>query len=192
MQTVKSSVNVWVGLALVAGAVLVWIVARPGAETLSDVHLVPLASASGSPGQDVSLASLKGQVVLLNFWGTWCPPCRAEFPHIVELYHKWGRSQGVAVLPVSCSGGNDSGELQDLRDETAAFIAQQKADLPVYFDPGGRTRKAVAAAVGFSGYPTTLVLDRDGKIRATWVGYAPGRELEMDQLIQKLVREKGA
>jgi thiol-disulfide isomerase/thioredoxin len=185
---VKSSVNVWVGLALVAAAVLVWRVTKPSEETLSQVHLVP-ARASGSPGHDVSLADLRGRVVLLNFWGTWCPPCRAEFPHIEELYHKWGSSQGVAVLAVSCSGGNDSGDLQSLRDATAAFIAEKKADLPIYFDPGGQTRKAVAAAVGFSGYPTTLVLDRDGKIRDTWVGYAPGREVEMDQLIEQLVRE---
>jgi cytochrome c biogenesis protein CcmG/thiol:disulfide interchange protein DsbE len=189
---VKSSVNVWVGLALVAAAGLVWSVTKPDSETLSEVHLVPMAGASGSPDHDVSLADLRGRVVLLNFWGTWCPPCRAEFPHIVELYHKWGRSQGVEVLAVSCGGGSNAGDLQSLHDETAAFIAQQKADLPIYFDPGGQTRKAVAAAVGFSGYPTTLVLDRDGKIRGTWVGYMTGRELEMDQLIQQLVREKGA
>ena len=97
------------------------------------------------------------------------------------------------VLAVSCGGGNNAGDLQSTApDETAAFIAQQKADLPIYFDPGGQTRRAVAAAVGFSVYPTTLVLDRSGKIRGTWDGYAPGRELEMDQLIQQLVREKGA
>ena len=47
----------------------------------------------------------------------------------------------------------------------------------------------MAAAVGFRYYPTTLVLDRIGNIRATWVGYAPGREIEMDQLIEQLVRE---
>ena len=144
----RSSVNVWVGLALVAAAVLVWSVAKPTEHSLSDVHLVPLAEASGAPEHDVSLADLRGRVVLLNFWGTWCPPCREEFPHIVELYHKWGRSQGVAVFAVSCSGGNDSGDLHDLRAETARFVAEKKANLPVHFDPGGRTRKAVSAVIG--------------------------------------------
>jgi cytochrome c-type biogenesis protein len=185
----KSSVNLWVGLALVAAVVLVWIVVKPSERPLSEVHLVPLTEASDNPGHDVSLGDLRGKVVLLNFWGTWCPPCREEFPHIVELYHKWGRSQGVAVLAVSCSGGNDSGDLKPLREETAAFIEQKKADLPIYLDPGGQTRRAVAAAVGFRGYPTTLVLDRSGKIRGTWVGYSHGTELQMDQLIQQLVKE---
>jgi cytochrome c biogenesis protein CcmG, thiol:disulfide interchange protein DsbE len=186
---VKSSVNVWVGLLLVAAAVLVWSLAKPKEHTLGEVHLVPLAAASGTPDHDISIADLRGKVALLNFWGTWCPPCREEFPHIVELYHKWGRSQGVAVLAVSCSGGNDAGDLKSLRDETAAFLAAKKADLPIYFDPGGRTRQAVRETVGFRGYPTTIVLDRSGKIRGTWVGYSSGRELEMDQLIQQLVRE---
>ncbi len=185
----KSSVNVWVGLLLVAAAVLVWSLAKPKELSLGEVHLVPLTTASGTPAHDVSIADLRGKVALLNFWGTWCPPCREEFPHIVELYHKWGRTQGVVVLAVSCSGGSDTGDLKSLRDETAAFLAAQKADLPVYLDPGGHTRQAVRATVGFRGYPTTLVLDRNGKIRGTWVGYSAGRELEMDQLIQQLVRE---
>lgn len=188
----KSSVNTWVGLALVAAVAWALLTIKPAEQSLEALHLVPLASArseSARSEHEITLANLRGRVVLLNFWGTWCPPCRAEFPHIVELYHKWGRSRGVAVLAVSCSGGNDSGDLQSLREQTTAFLAATKADLPIYLDPDRRTRKAVAAAVGFRGYPLTLVLDRAGKIRATWVGYSPGREVEMDQTIERLLKE---
>ena len=81
------SVNVWVGMALLAAVAGVWIWVKPGEKKLAEVHLVPMSASSGGSEHDVSLADLQGRVVLLNFWGTWCPPCREEFPHIVELYH---------------------------------------------------------------------------------------------------------
>jgi thiol-disulfide isomerase/thioredoxin len=181
------SVNFWVGLALAAAVVGVFVWVKPGEKKLAEAHLVPMSTSAAGSDHDITLANLQGRVVLLNFWGTWCPPCRMEFPHIVELYKKWGR-KGVEFLPVSCSGGGE--DLKSLRDQTAAFLKQEKADLPMYFDPSGATRRAVSEAVGFSGYPTTLVIDATGKIRATWVGYMTGREIEMDQMIAELVHER--
>lgn len=139
--------------------------------------------------QPVELDQLQGKVSLINFWGTWCPPCRLEFPHIVALYKRLQERGDFQLLAVSC--GNAEEDLAELRNETTAFLEQQKADLPTYYDPDFQTRKAVVLAGGGSGfgYPTTIILDRTGILRGFWEGYAPGTEKEMEALVQQLLQE---
>jgi len=186
---VKSSINVWVGLALVAAAVLVWIVAKPNAETLSEVHLVPLAEASHSPGHDVSLADLRGRVVLLNFWGTWCPPCREEFPEIVTLAQKLKDRPQFRLLAVSCE--RDDETLDAVRNETREFLQDMHSWVPTYADPDFYTRRNVAMALDDNqfAYPTTIVLDQAGIIRGVWTGYAEGFATEMEKLVGELLKQ---
>jgi thiol-disulfide isomerase/thioredoxin len=136
----------------------------------------------------VSLADVDGNVVLLNFWGTWCPPCRREFPHIVAIEQAYGRRAGFQLLAVSCGSGRE--DLARLRSETMSFLDQQGVTLPIYADPGAVTRGAAQQIGAFRGYPTTILLDGTGTVRGVWVGYRTGVEWEMRSLIDQLLDEQ--
>lgn len=102
-------------------------------------------------GKAWHLQDLKGKVVLVNFWATWCPPCRKEMPDLQALYDKY-KDQGLVVLSIS--------------DEDVAkvgpFIAERKISYPVLLDPG----RKVAEAFVVNGIPKSFVYDREGKLVA--------------------------
>jgi peroxiredoxin len=102
-------------------------------------------------GKSWTLKGLKGKVVLLNFWATWCPPCRKEMPDLEALSRRFG-PQGLVIL------GIDDEEAEKVKP----FIAQQKITYPVLLDPG----RKVNTLFGIEGIPKTFVYDRDGKIVA--------------------------
>jgi thiol-disulfide isomerase/thioredoxin len=135
--------------------------------------------------QDTTLPDLSGQVVLINFWGTWCPPCIQEFPHIDELEEKYAGREDFRLFAVSSAPGSSA--IDDLRSETEEFLKANGSDLPTYADVEDRTRASVEETVGWQGYPTTVVLDRGGTIRGVWVGYEPGTEQAMDALVGELL-----
>jgi peroxiredoxin len=102
-------------------------------------------------GKSWTLKDLKGKVVLLNFWATWCPPCRKEMPDLEMLYRRFG-PQGLVIL------GIDDEEAGKVRP----FIAQQGTTYPVLLDSG----RKVNTLFQIEGIPKTFVYDRDGKIVA--------------------------
>jgi len=180
----------WVVLALVVLG-LIWIrqgprgsqggqhsaVGRP----LPDLNLVGLTGGA----TDVSLRDLQGKVALINFWGVWCPPCRVELPHIAALRRELISRDDFRLLAVSCPGGDES--LSQLREQTRQFLASKKLVLPTYADPDGSARQAVGMALGeldIPGYPTTVLVDKDGILRGVWVGYESGTELDMRREIE--------
>lgn len=169
--------------ALAIGLVLVWLSLPARQAKLASVDLRPLVGNAKPLGLD----DLRGKVVLMSFWGTWCSPCRAEFPHLVELNRNWHDSPRFQTVLVSCPVGKE--DMDELRQQTLAFLKVSPANVPIYADPEYRTRWAVGEAVGFGGYPTTLVLDGEGMIRGKWVGYGPGREVEINNLIRELLSE---
>ena len=140
--------------------------------------------------QRVTLADLSGKVVLLNFWGTWCPPCRAEIPELAELYHRMAGHPRFAMLPVSCGpAGAQAETLEELKEHTLAFLSSKQLALPAYADPGGTTRAAFRQLGGRSVFPTTVLLDGQGMVRAVWVGYAPGVMEEIERRVVSLLAE---
>lgn len=151
---------------------------------LQNVQLEPLVHAEGP----IRSEDLQGKVVVLNFWGTWCPPCLMELPHLAELERKYRGQEGLLFLAVSCGPGPQE-DLEAIRSQTTALLANQGFQMPTYLDPGFITRRAVAEAVGFAGYPTTLVLDRQGYIRRVWVGFDRQMPEQLDRLIQELLAE---
>ena len=103
-------------------------------------------------GKQWSLRDLRGSVVLVNFWATWCPPCRKEMPDMDALYKRF-QSQGLVVLAIS--------------DEEEAlvrkFLGEHPYSFPILLDPGGETGKAYQ----MQGVPNSFVYDRGGRIVAT-------------------------
>ena len=138
----------------------------------------------------ISLADLQNHVTLLNFWGTWCPPCRNELPHIAELRQRFAGQEAFRLLAVSCPPGGQADDVQSLQEDTASLLKRLGLDLPTYYDPDGATQYALGNLINLEGYPTTVLLDRRGVIRAVWVGYRPGVETEMERYISTLLDEE--
>jgi thiol-disulfide isomerase/thioredoxin len=150
---------------------------------LEGLELQPL---TGDP-PPLATADLQGRVTLINFWGTWCPPCRVEFPHLAELERHLRSQADFRFVSVSCSNGIGSDE--HIAGLTSQFLKQQRADFPTYRDAGGASRLAIAQTAGNFVYPTTLLVGRDGKIRALWLGYAPGVEQQMRKVALEVLAE---
>ena len=110
-------------------------------------------------GEEVELASYRGQVVVLNFWATWCPPCVAEMPSLERLHRALG-PEGLAVVTVSTDEDEET-----LRE----FVTRYGLSLPVLLDPGGRV---ASSAYRTTGFPETFVLDRAGILLQHTIGPA--------------------
>ena len=107
-------------------------------------------------GENGTLSAYKGKVVILNFWATWCPPCRAEMPSMETLYQRF-KDQGLEILAV------------DLGEKAATvrqFIRSNRYTFPVLLDESGR----VGSLYGIEAVPTSYIIDRGGKIIATVAG----------------------
>ena len=102
-------------------------------------------------GRQWILKDLRGKVVLVNFWATWCPPCRKELPDLQELYGKF-RDQGLVILAIS---DEEIGKVKP-------FVVEQKLALPVLLDPGRRVNERFR----IRGIPKSFVYDRNGEIVA--------------------------
>jgi len=137
----------------------------------------------------ISLPDLLGRVTMVNFWGTWCPPCRDELPHLAELRKRYAGHKAFRLLPISYPPNGQSGDLQSLREETTSLLKRLNLDLPTYWDPNEETVIMLDRLIGFGGFPTTILLDRHRAIRAVWVGYRPGVETEMERHIGMLLEE---
>lgn len=117
---------------------------------------------------------LKGKVVIVDFWATWCAPCRQSFPAFERLVQHFG-SDKLVVVAVSV-------------DESAADVKRYLAAHPVSFSTVRDARHSFAAAVEPTGMPTTLVLDRKGIVRLVHVGFhADSSEAELQAAISKLL-----
>ncbi len=150
---------------------------------VTELVLEPLTGAD-SP---LNSRDLEGQIVLLNFWGTWCGPCRVEFPHIVQIGRRFAGQDDFRLVSVSVPYGQE--DAYSLAEQTQSFLNQQGAEFGTYADLGGGTLERVMAATGISsaGIPLTIVLDRQARIRGVWQGFQPGDEVAMAQLVSELL-----
>ncbi|MDB4983080.1 MAG: alkyl hydroperoxide reductase/Thiol specific antioxidant/Mal allergen, partial [Myxococcales bacterium] len=116
-----------------------------------------LPRGDGTPGS-LALSELRGHVVVLDFWATWCPPCLAMMPTVHELDHEW-RGRGVSFVGVNSDGGIDPAVLQE-------FVASHGITYPVVVDEGD-----VGSLYKVRSLPTMIVVGKDGAIRRTFLGF---------------------
>jgi len=122
-------------------------------------------------GRTVKLSDYRGQVVLLNTWATWCPPCRTEMPDL-ETYYRDHQADGFVVLAVNN---------QESATTVNAFLAEQDFTFPVLLDPDG----LVTERYRVMGLPTSFVIDREGTVRSVWTGQLSPERLK--QLVDPLL-----
>jgi thiol-disulfide isomerase/thioredoxin len=109
-------------------------------------------------GKRVSLSDFHGKVVILDFWATWCVPCRIEIPHFVELQKDYG-AKGLAIIGVSLDGQGP--------DVVKKFVKQLKVNYPIVIG----NEKVAEAYGGIVAIPMTFVIDRQGRIVSRHIGY---------------------
>jgi thiol-disulfide isomerase/thioredoxin len=127
-------------------------------------------------GQPVSLASLKGKVVMVNFWATWCVPCRQEMPHLEALYQRYN-SLGFELLAVNVEKNNAEGARKWLEETPVTFT--------VLTDPNNEVTKLYRVQT----MPSTVIVGRDGTMRFIHHGYKPGYENDYQTQVRALLRE---
>ena len=126
-------------------------------------------------GKNIKLSELRGEVVMLNFWASWCGPCRKEMP-LLEKIHKKYKKLGFTLLGINVE-----------QDTTAAkrYLKDVKVSFPILFDKTNKTSKLY----NVSAMPTTILIDRNGNKRFLHKGYKPGYENDYKKQIKKLLRE---
>jgi len=126
-------------------------------------------------GGNLSLAELKGQVVMINFWATWCGPCRQEMPLLEQIQAKY---EPLGFTLVGINVEPDSAAAQE-------WLAKVPVTFPILFD----RKNQVAESFGVEGMPSTVFIDRAGNVRYVHRGYRPGDEAKYADMVRSLVKE---
>ena len=172
MSARKHSLRPW---ALALGALgWAWV---SGCRGPAKVSQAPDFALQDLEGHAVSLNGLRGKVVLLDFWATWCGPCHESIPFFESLYEKNRRSGFVVV------GIDEDAEEGDVR----RFVRRTRMTYPVVMDASNRLMDDYQVA----GLPTTFLLDPRGRVRARWVGFAEDIGNDMEKTLKSLLDERG-
>jgi len=133
-------------------------------------NLAPVFELADLSGKKVSLESLRGKPVFLNFWATWCYPCRSEMPDLQDMYLKYGGQMHFLTI-----------NSQESANTVRKFVQENKYTFPVVLDSNG----AVGGKYRVTGIPTTVILDAEGFVKANHVGAM--RASDMEALILKVL-----
>ncbi|MEE9342848.1 MAG: TlpA disulfide reductase family protein [Gammaproteobacteria bacterium] len=126
-------------------------------------------------GNNIKLSELRGEVVMINFWATWCGPCRQEMPVLESLYQEY-QDLGFTILGVN---------VEEDSSKAAAMMKDLKINFPILFDTSSKASKLYDV----SSMPSTVLVDRDGNIRYVHRGYKSGYEDKYQVQIRELIRE---
>ncbi len=147
---------------------------------------MPDFTLASSAGNNVRLDELKGQVVMMNFWATWCGPCRQEMPALEALYKRYKKA-GFTILGINIENSANTNK----RTEIEKFVSEKNLSFPILYD----NKKVVTTTLEKQflkknmGMPTTVFLDRSGNARFLHEAYKPGDEKKYKKMIKTLLRE---
>ncbi len=127
-------------------------------------------------GQEIALSKLKGKVILLDFWATWCAPCRESIPHLIQLY-KANQKDGLEVIGMNMDRGDT--------DTVRHFVKSMDIPYPIAI-----TSQDVERSYGVTGLPTTILIDKDGKIRERMVGFSGEIATRLTAVTADLISER--
>ena len=128
-------------------------------------------------GQEITLSGLRGKVVLLDFWATWCGPCRESIPHLTQLYKNY-QDKGFELIGMNL---DKSGEVEMVR----RFVKSMDIPYPIIMTP-----EDVARNYKITGLPTTVLIDKEGKVREKIVGFNSAIGQQIASRIEELTSEK--
>ncbi len=146
-----------------------------GAQASSLKGPAPNFTLKALSGKNMKLSEMAGNVVLINFWASWCGPCREEMPLLNELHNKY-EPLGFTVLGVN---------VEEDPKNARGFLKNFPVDFPVVLD----NKNTVSRQYNVIAMPTTVVVDRDGNVRYLHKGYKAGDEAKYRKIVKKLVRE---
>lgn len=152
------------------------------------VASLPVASIANLSAEPVRLT---GRVTLLNFWGTWCGPCRRELPGLARIASSLESDRRFQLVAVSVSGGGGESP-EDLAAETAAFLLSQKLAIPAYVFTDPLAADMLSTTLGLQAVPATYLIGPDATVRRVWIGYRPQDEPDMAAAIVALLKESPA
>ena len=160
-------------LRMVASVAFV-VVAGSASSAIAPTTPAPDFSLHAMSGPNMRLKDQRGRVVMVNFWATWCAPCRQEMPQLNRLYEKY-RSSGFVLLGVN---------VDDDSSKAAEVAAKLGITFPVLLDAD----KSVSKLYDLSTMPSTVLIDRDGKVRYVHRGYLAGYEDAYEKQIRELLK----
>ena len=172
-DTAKPGIRLRMTRALLGAALVAAAVGTPAAVT--PATKAPDFALRSLEGPNLRLQEQRGRVVMVNFWATWCGPCRIEMPHLARLYDKY-RASGFQLLGINID--------EDPR-QAATVATKLGLRFPVLFD----TEKKVSKLYDLSTMPSTVLIDRDGKVRYIHRGYRDGYEDTYEKQIRELLKE---
>ena len=135
----------------------------------------PAFKAFSISGQPVSLESLKGSVVILDFWATWCPPCRESLPFFTELHRKYGK-QGLQIVGMSVDEGGER--------HLKSFVAEKGLPYLIVMASG-----KVQADYGVRALPVLFILDKNGKVVEQMMGFSTQHGRALENIVKKLISQ---
>ena len=160
----------------VSGTIVAVLTLVPRALTAVESKAMPDVAVQDAKGATVRLGSYKGRVVLVDFWASWCPPCKTSFPALDALWREY-EPRGLVVLAVN---------VDERRRDADAFLRAQSSTMTVLFDPKG----GAPLAFGVKGMPSSFVVDRAGLIRFTHMGYTSNVAEQYRAEITRLLAER--